>query len=80
MVFEIYGRNNCQSCENAKTLLKDYGYEFEFFNIEEQQMYLEDFKFEWPGRKTVPAISFNNERIGGYEDLREWVSKHSTNE
>jgi len=79
-MFTVYGQHNCIWCERALTLLRELDHEYDFKYIDKSTKYLEQFKRDWPGRKTVPAISFNNERIGGYEDLRAWVSKHSTNE
>ena len=79
-MYEIYGRSNCASCTNATNLLESLDELYVYYNIEESDYWLNQFKKEWPGRKTVPAISKYGEKIGGYEDLREWVSKHSTNE
>lgn len=83
-MFEIYGRNNCQSCENAKALLNSLNEEFVFYNIEENATHLDMFKMLFPERKTVPMVVFTDKdavewEIGGYEDLVKWL-KPSTNE
>jgi glutaredoxin len=77
-LFEIYGRNNCVWCDRAKSLLEHLGHYYEFSNVEENKIAMEDFKRLFPSAKTVPQIMWYNEEgevdfIGGYEDLVKWL-------
>lgn len=77
-MFEIYGRTNCVWCDRAKELLLNHGLSYSFRNIETNPSYLEDFLEDFKGKKTVPQIRIfiGNEYsyIGGYEELRKWLS------
>lgn len=81
-MFEIYGRNNCVWCDRAKALLDEKGLTYKYMNIEENENYLEAFKENFPGAKTVPQIIKLDwydvdEWIGGYEDLHEWLKLYT---
>ena len=65
---EIYTKNYCPFCRNAKQLLTSKGIEFEeidvTFDPELQQEMMERSK-----RRTVPQIFIDNDHIGGCREL-----------
>lgn len=69
MIF-VYSKDNCPWCVKAKELLTAKGLEFT------EMKFGEDYDADGlraligPGRKlTVPQVFFDEELIGGYEDL-----------
>lgn len=76
-MFEIYGKNNCSFCDQAKAMLEERGLGYYYYNIEgEARSYLPEFKDKYPGVTTVPQISApDGTYIGGAKELREWLKK-----
>ena len=70
----IYGKTQCPYCDMAEQLCESKGVEYEYkqlgtdFGREEM---LETF----PGARTFPQIILNNEKIGGYQELKEIFDK-----
>lgn len=83
ILFEIYGRSNCQWCDNAKTLLDSKGLKYNYYDIEKDSKALSEFKFIFRGAKTVPQIltgAYDEVTvIGGYTDLVEWLKHYTSN-
>jgi len=64
----IWSKNGCTYCEKAKALLKAKNITFEERNINNgwtKEQLLEAV----PNARTVPQIFFDNELVGGFEDL-----------
>jgi glutaredoxin len=64
----IWSKNGCTYCEKAKALLKSKDISFEERNINNgwtKEQLLEAV----PNARTVPQIFFDNELVGGFEDL-----------
>ena len=64
----------CHSCEQAKTLLKQKGIEYEERNL------AEDWKIQQllevvPGARSVPQIFVDDKYIGGYDELVKYFNK-----
>ena len=76
-MFEVYGRNNCVWCDRAKALLDEKSLPYRYYNIEEDENDLIDFKILFPGKKTVPQIMTGSLYIGGYEDLNNWLKLYT---
>ena len=72
MIYTVYTQSRCGFCDAAKNLLEDSGIAFMEISIEHDQdarIMLKDM-----GCKTVPQI-FNGElHIGGYTELREYLT------
>jgi glutaredoxin len=73
-MYKLYSKNDCPWCVKAKRLLKDCGIEFEELKlgIDYER---EDLKKLLPENLplTVPQVFVYNKRIGGYEDLSEYL-------
>lgn len=69
----VYGKTNCVFCVAAKKLLEQKGIAFEYRSLDDPTL-LEEFKKYYPDAKTVPQILVDGMRIGGFSDLKEWLS------
>lgn len=85
-MYFIYGRKNCSWCNAAKAILNDNAILFTYKDIEKDiDARMEFFEF-FPFAKTVPQILLETpndgdheyKRIGGYEDLRQWLKPSTT--
>ena len=80
-VIKVFSRPVCTFCTQAKELLKKAGFEYEEYMLGDSMKTLGENKyqvtpeqfFEMIGKtvRTVPQITWNDELIGGYTDLRE---------
>jgi glutaredoxin 3 len=74
MTIEIYSKNNCTFCEQAKQLLRIHKKDFVEYKLDE------DFTREvilsrFPEAKTFPIIVVDGFNIGGYHQLHEQINK-----
>lgn len=68
-LYEIYSRNGCSSCLQAKQLLQNKGENFIYKEFGKDYT-MEDFIEKSRGQKTFPLIMLGGEKIGTFEDLR----------
>ena len=73
-MFEIYGTTNCTYCDRAKILLAMKEKEYTFIDVAENDDITAAFFKKFPKVKTVPQIMEDDQYIGGYQELREWLS------
>ena len=66
---EIYTTPLCGFCYRAKSLLQNKGAEFREIDILAQPKYRSEMIQRANGRQTVPQIFFNNEHVGGCDEL-----------
>ena len=64
-MIEIYGKEKCPSCSNAKFFCEEKGLEFTYVDIFEDEDGME--KVIGTGLKTVPQIWVDGVHVGGYE-------------
>jgi glutaredoxin len=57
----------------AKELAEENKLEFEFKNVDNSQ-YIAEFKEKFPDARTIPQIEWDNEYIGGYDELRSKIN------
>ena len=66
---KIYGKPNCQGCEQAKALLEAKGIGYEYVDVlttpSAQQLFREN------GWRSVPQILLDGVHLGGFEQLKE---------
>lgn len=74
MKIEVYSRAYCTSCSTVKTLLSSMGYDYTEYKVEQNTMKAELLQ-RYPDARTVPQVFINDERIGGYEDTYEYLTK-----
>lgn len=72
----VYSQDNCQGCETAKALLRQYN-----FNVEERML---NATGPWtkktllehlPGVRSVPQIVIGDTHVGGLKELQEALRK-----
>ncbi len=68
--YTVWSKNNCSFCQQAKSLLLIKGLDFEVKMLD-QDYSMEDFVKKFPTTRTFPAIEFNEEYIGGFQQLKE---------
>jgi glutaredoxin len=68
----IYGKPNCNWCVAAKELLNRLGMNYSYLTVGED-IGIDEVTSMFPGVRTVPIVAVNNVRIGGYEELKEYV-------
>ena len=66
----IYTGPVCNYCEAAKRLLKRNSASFSEINIAEVDGALDEMLKKANGKKTIPQIFFDDQHIGGYEEIR----------
>ena len=64
----IYSTSHCPYCDRAKNLLDRKNIEYQVIDLTSNPDELSQLK-ERTGMKTVPQIFFDNELIGGFQEL-----------
>ena len=77
---EIYTWRFCPFCLRAKALLNEKGVQFTEYSIDGDNDARTKMSERAGGRRTVPQIFINGERIGGCDELYELESKKELNE
>ena len=73
-MIEVYGRPNCNWCVAAKQLLNEKGINYRYLSVGEDVGI--DFIVEnFPGVRTVPIVAVDGKRIGGYEELKQYLEE-----
>lgn len=79
MTFRVFGKNTqpdeegyCSYCDKAKKLLSQFGYEYEYVNVLEDELALTMLKEN--GFRTVPQIYKGEKHIGGYTELFQYIT------
>jgi len=67
-MYTVYSKENCPHCVRAITLLEVRGELFKVLKLGED-VDLDDFKRDNPSVRSMPYILFNDEVIGGYDEL-----------
>ncbi len=67
----MYSGPMCSFCEAAKRLLKRNNLEFQIIDISSEEGLIDEMIKKANGRRTIPQIFFNEQHIGGYQELRE---------
>jgi glutaredoxin 3 len=73
MAIEIYSKDNCSQCDQAKNLLKNKGKDFVEYKLDRdftREILLDKF----PEAKTFPVIVIDGFNIGGINQLNEHLN------
>lgn len=70
----IYSRPNCTWCEQSKALLESKGLEYNELMLD-LDVTVEQLKQLVPGAKSVPQIMDDGLYVGGFKELKEYLSK-----
>ena len=73
-MFEIYGTTNCVYCDLAKKLLNIHNENYEFIDVAQNEDITAAFFKKFPNVSRVPQIMDDDKYVGGYQELREWLS------
>ena len=71
---EIYTKSNCSYCEMAKQYFDSQNIEYSLHDVENVETFNELLNRN-PSARTMPQIFINDELIGGYTDLIEWLKQ-----
>ena len=66
----IYTGPLCNYCEAAKKLLARNSVEYKEINISTTDGAMDEMITKANGKSTIPQIFFDNQHIGGYDDVR----------
>jgi len=69
----IYTRNNCVWCDRAKNLLKINNLDYEEIDLSDDVLRENFYKKFNNSIKTMPQIFIDNNRIGGFEALVDYL-------
>ena len=67
----VYSGPMCGYCDAAKRLLARNNLEFINIDVSTKDGLRDEMINKANGRRTIPQIFFNDEHIGGYQELRE---------
>ncbi len=74
MKVELYTKDQCIWCDRAKGLLNAYSIDFVEFDLSNDEERLKFYENIGNNVKTVPQVFIDDKRIGGYQDLKEWLN------
>ena len=69
---EIYSKSNCSYCVMAKNYFESKGIDYTLHDAEDIVVF-KQLLVRNPAARTMPQIFINDELIGGYTDLLEWL-------
>lgn len=69
----MYSKENCAFCVRAKKLLENNNLDYKEISIG-KDIDRDEFISLFPDVKTVPHIIINDETIGGFTQLEEWMN------
>lgn len=72
----LYTKDNCSYCDKAKALFSIKQLTFNETKLG-MDITKEDFIALFPEQKTMPLVIINGEKIGGYNELRDWFDGKS---
>lgn len=77
MTIEIYSKNNCTYCEQAKQILRMHGKDFIEYKLDED--YTRDILVsKFPEAKTYPVVVLDGFHIGGFEQLKRHLTEETS--
>ena len=67
----VYSGPMCGYCDAAKRLLARNNLEFTDIDVSRKEGLRDEMTKKANGRRTIPQIFFNDEHVGGYQELRD---------
>ena len=67
----VYSGPMCGYCDAAKRLLERNNIEFTDIDVSTKDGLRDEMTKKANGRRTIPQIFFNDEHVGGYQELRD---------
>lgn len=78
MAIEVYSKNNCSFCEQAKQILRTHGKDYVEYKLDED-FTREILLSKFPEAKTFPVIVVDGFNIGGFEQLKRHLTEETSN-
>lgn len=73
-MIEVYGREDCGYCTEAKRVLEEHQIPFTYYTVGED-VSVGSLTARFPGVRTVPVVVVNGNWIGGYTELKEHIEE-----
>jgi glutaredoxin 3 len=77
MAIEIYSKNNCSFCDQAKQMLRIHGKDYIEYKLDED-FTREVLLSKFPEAKTFPIIVLDGFNIGGFDQLKKYLTEDSS--
>jgi glutaredoxin len=77
MAIEIYSKDYCSFCDQAKQMLRIHGKDFVEYKLDED-FTREVLLSKFPEAKTFPIIVLDGFNIGGFEQLKKHLTEETT--
>lgn len=77
MAIEIYSKNGCSACDQAKQLLRMHGKDYVEYKLDED-FTREILLSKFPEAKTFPVIVIDGFNIGGYGQLQKQINEETS--
>jgi peroxiredoxin (alkyl hydroperoxide reductase subunit C) len=75
-MIDVYGKEGCNYCALAKKLLDERKIKYNYIQLGVDITILE-FQERFPAQRTVPVVVAHGMKIGGYNDLVEYLEETS---
>jgi glutaredoxin len=69
MSVTIYGKIHCGYCVQAKSLCEQKGLDYTYLQLDEDYTF-DEFKAEFPTARTFPQIIVDDNKVGGFTELK----------
>jgi glutaredoxin len=77
MAIELYSKNNCNFCDQAKQLLRTHGKDYVEYKLDEDYT-REILLSKFPEAKTFPVVVVDGFHIGGYQQLLQQLNEETS--
>ena len=71
--YTVYSKRNCSYCVRAIELLESKGLTHDVKKIDEDQNLFLELRRRAPSMRTMPVIFRNDQLVGGYQDLFQYL-------
>ena len=71
--YTVYSKRNCSYCIRAIELLESKGLAHDVKKIDEDQKLFLELRQRAPSMRTMPVIFRNDQLVGGYQDLFQYL-------
>ena len=78
MIVEIFGKEQCPFCDKAKGLAERMGHDYTYMQLG-LDFEFPEFMEKFPTARTFPQIIVGFEKVGGYEQMMEYIDNTGYN-
>lgn len=73
-MYTIYGMSHCNYCTKAVELLESLELPYSYASLDDENILTAYVQLHQSIPKSVPQVYYNDEHIGGYDRLREYLA------